>query len=228
MTKYNANQIYALARKAGFSTGEAVTATAVALAESGGDDAATGDLSLQTAKWGPSVGLWQVRTLKAETGKGTTRDINWLRASPENQAKAAYEIRSGKNGWGNWSVFTSGAYKSNVSAVEQSVGTQERIGGEQWWQKFTIVDNIASAVTGTDNNDVAANASAGANKVVGWTDNLNKILETLGSGEFWKRFGWGFGGAVLIIICIIVMLWSQKSKIVGGVVGDVVKTVKKG
>ena len=63
-------EIYALARGAGLGHDPAVTATAIALGESGGDPGAVGDLTLQNATWGPSIGLWQVRSVKAEKGTG--------------------------------------------------------------------------------------------------------------------------------------------------------------
>jgi len=228
-----AQQIYALARGAGFNAGEAVTATAIALAESGGRTDAVGDTTITTAKWGPSVGLWQVRTLKAETGKGSYRDIQWLQASPANQAKAAFEIRKGSNGWKNWSVFSSGAYKSKVDGVEQSVGQAAATGGTAWWQKVLGLPALgaaaaASAATGqTDAGDYVDAGAAVVSNSDGALAQAKKVLETLSSPEFWKRFGIGAAGVVLVLVAVIVMLWSQKSKIVGGVVGDVVKGVKK-
>ena len=42
--------------------------------------------------WGPSVGLFQIRTLKAETGTGSDRDIQRLLNNPAEQVKAALNI----------------------------------------------------------------------------------------------------------------------------------------
>ena len=64
------------------------------------------------------MGLWQVRTLKAETGKGTTRDINKLLADPNFQARSAWEISGGGRNYRPWSVYTSGAYSKNMSTVQ--------------------------------------------------------------------------------------------------------------
>lgn len=103
-------EIYAAARAAGLSPARAVTATAVALAESGGNPAAVGDVNLQTPVWGPSVGWWQVRTLKAATGSGGPRDITALQASPAAQAAAMATISRGGANFTPWTTYTSGAY----------------------------------------------------------------------------------------------------------------------
>jgi nucleoid-associated protein YgaU len=91
---------------------------------------ARGDLDLQTEVWGPSVGGFQIRTLKAETGKGTIRDIEWLTDQPRHQAKAARQI---KTGWGfkAWSTYTSGMYKAYLPELFPAApGTYIVLGGD--------------------------------------------------------------------------------------------------
>lgn len=111
MARRSASEIYATARAAGLSVAQAITATAIALAESSGDDRAVGDVGLQTGTWGPSVGLWQVRTLRAATGTGGVRDITWLTGDPTHQAAAMVAISGQGTDWSPWSVYTSGAYQ---------------------------------------------------------------------------------------------------------------------
>jgi hypothetical protein len=113
-----ASDIYATLIAAGFSKSAAVTMTAISLAESGGNPTARGDLGLQTATWGPSYGLFQVRTLKAETGKGTDRDINALATSDLRQAQAAYAISGKGITFGPWSTYTSGSYRKFLAQAE--------------------------------------------------------------------------------------------------------------
>lgn len=127
MAKLTAGQIYQAARAAGFSATSAVVATAVALAESGGDPASVGDQSLANSTWGPSVGLWQVRTLKSKTGTGDTRDIAALTGNIAAQAKAAFSISNGGIDWQPWSVFNSGTYQTfmgQAAAAASSGGTE--------------------------------------------------------------------------------------------------------
>lgn len=102
--------IYATARAAGLNSAQAIIATAIALAESGGDDTNIGDVSLQNGTWGPSVGLWQVRTLKAETGSGSDRDIQALQGNPARQARAMFNISEQGKNWSPWTVYTKGIY----------------------------------------------------------------------------------------------------------------------
>lgn len=108
-------QVYALLIQQGFTPAAATTMTAISGPESSYDDQAKGDIGLQTNQWGPSVGLFQIRTLKADTGKGTVRDINWLLASDANQAKAAYSISGGGKDFHPWSTYNSGAYKGYLA-----------------------------------------------------------------------------------------------------------------
>lgn len=123
MAKRTASEIYQAARAAGFSAAQATIATAVALAESSGDDTIVGDVSLQNNTWGPSVGLWQVRTLKADTGQGTDRDVQVLQGNPLRQAQAAYRISGQGADWSPWSVYTSGAYRQYLGQASQVATT---------------------------------------------------------------------------------------------------------
>ena len=109
-------QIYTLAHQAGLSAAAATTATAVALAESGGRTDAEGDIGLQNATWGPSVGLWQIRSLKAQYGTGGPRDASRLK-DPYFNAKAMVSISGGGGSWRPWSTYTSGKYKKYLSSA---------------------------------------------------------------------------------------------------------------
>lgn len=113
-------QIYAYARGAGLSAAAATTATAVALAESGGNTDAIGDVALEDAKWGPSVGLWQIRSLKAQTGTGQPRDAEQLTSPAFNAASMAQISGAGSN-FGAWTTFKNGTYKSHLSQVSSTV-----------------------------------------------------------------------------------------------------------
>jgi hypothetical protein len=107
-------QIYTLAHQAGLSAAAATTATAIALAESGGDPNAVGDVGLENATWGPSVGLWQIRSLKAQYGTGGTRDASRLK-DPYFNAKSMVAISGTGGSWKPWSTYTSGSYKKYLS-----------------------------------------------------------------------------------------------------------------
>jgi hypothetical protein len=113
-------EVVRLAQAAGFKGEGLVTAVAVAKAESGFDAEAAGDLSLVDAKWGPSLGLWQIRSLNAERGTGKTRDAGNLK-DPAFNARSAYAISGGGVSFSPWSVFKSGAYKQHLPAARNAI-----------------------------------------------------------------------------------------------------------
>jgi hypothetical protein len=122
-------QIYALARDVGqLDPAAAAVATAVALAESGGRTDAEGDIGLQDGKWGPSIGLWQIRSLKAEYGKGqSVRDGARLKDPQFNAFAMATISNHGKN-FNPWTTFTSGKYKSQAEQDQRRGPGHRRAG----------------------------------------------------------------------------------------------------
>jgi hypothetical protein len=108
--------VYQALLTAGFTPSAAKTMVAIAHAESGLNPTILGDISLENATWGPSYGLFQVRTLKAEQGTGSVRDQNWLSQSIANQAKAAYSISNHGGNFGPWSTYTHGSYRQFLSS----------------------------------------------------------------------------------------------------------------
>jgi hypothetical protein len=99
---------YSLARSAGFSATEARTMAAIARPESGLCTHARGDVGLQTATWGPSIGLWQVRSRKADYGTGRPRDASRLTDPAFNAASARSIYLS--QGYGAWTTHGSPGY----------------------------------------------------------------------------------------------------------------------
>lgn len=137
-------QAFTLLRGAGVSPSMATILTAVGGAESGWNPNAIGDVNLQDATWGPSVGIWQVRTLKAQTGTGGTRDINALKGNPTAQARAAASILHGQ-GLGAWTTYSSGAYKKflGTSAKNAAAAGSTSTTG----QNAGLLDGLGGAVT---------------------------------------------------------------------------------
>lgn len=124
MATLTPEQVYAQARSAGFSASQAVIMTAIAMGESGLRPDALGDTTIQTGTWGPSVGLWQVRTLKpgalaGARGADRYRDPARL-TDPAYNAAAAYAISGKGKTFQPWSVYTSGAYKKNLTRAQQA------------------------------------------------------------------------------------------------------------
>ncbi len=111
MTALTPQQVEADLYAAGMPVGAAVTMTAIAGAESGWRDDAVGDTNLEDATWGPSYGLYQIRTLKRDTGTGRDRDIAALAGNDLRPAQAAVNISQGGRDFSPWSTYTNGAFQ---------------------------------------------------------------------------------------------------------------------
>lgn len=118
-TVLSANEIAYYAKQAGFPDGEIALATAIAMAESGGNTRAH-----NTRPPDNSYGLWQINMYGTlAVGRRvmfgiTTNDALF---DPAVNARAALMIRRGQ-GWTAWSVYTSGAYKKHLTAAAAAAG----------------------------------------------------------------------------------------------------------
>lgn len=119
MTVRSPSEVYQYLIGAGFNPSSATTMVAIAQAESSLRDDARGDLGIQTSIWGPSYGLFQIRTLKQQTGTGQDRDIASL-VDPARQAAAAYRISDGGTDFSPWSTYTNGSYRQFLGTAIDS------------------------------------------------------------------------------------------------------------
>jgi len=95
----NLAQLQALAASVGFP--DPALAAAVAMAESGGNPNAIGDLTL-----GRSIGLWQIN-LAAHPNYDEAGLMN-----PTTNAQAAFSISRGGTVWTPWTTYNTGAYEA--------------------------------------------------------------------------------------------------------------------
>lgn len=114
MPKLSHSEIYKLATDAGFNQQSALTATAVALAESGGNTDAH-----NTTPPDDSYGLWQINML-GSLGPARMKQFGISSPSqlfdPKTNAKAAFIIyKNAGYRFSPWTTFTSGAYKSHLA-----------------------------------------------------------------------------------------------------------------
>lgn len=113
-TVLSANEIAYYAKAAGFPDGEVGLATAIAMAESGGNTRAHNERPPDN-----SYGLWQINmygTLAVARRAMFGIATNDALFDPATNARAALMIRRGQ-GWTAWSVYTSGAYKKHLTAA---------------------------------------------------------------------------------------------------------------
>ena len=96
--------------KAGFNVEQAKIMYAIVGGESNYRQEAVGDTTIQTSKWGPSVTMFQIRTLKAEKDSGSCRDIVALQASLDFSAQCAYLISGQGTNFNPWTAYLNGSY----------------------------------------------------------------------------------------------------------------------
>lgn len=120
MATLTINQIAALALSVGLSGEAAAIATAIAMGESNGNTEARGDTTITNATWGPSIGLWQVRSINSQRGSGGERD-ELANTDPTHNAKAMMSISGGGKNWRPWSVYTSGKYRAYLAQARLAV-----------------------------------------------------------------------------------------------------------
>lgn len=121
----NIDLVASVAHKAGFRDTALLVAICVALAESKGQPDAEGDISLQNDKWGPSVGLWQIRTLREPENyyhPDTLRVYDEL-FDPAKNAEAAYAISKHGTDFSPWSTFIDNKYREYLNDVITYIST---------------------------------------------------------------------------------------------------------
>lgn len=140
MTLFSQEDIREMCREAGFGDQDSRIASAVALCESTevvagttyADSEKIGDLSIQDEIYGPSVGLFQIRSLKSQTGSGGYRDEIALR-NPRHNIKSAKQIRI-TQGWEAWTRYRTGAYKAYLPDMfPPAPGTYRVRAGETYY-----------------------------------------------------------------------------------------------
>jgi len=136
MATLSISQIRDTASKAGFQGKDLDVATAVALAESGGNTNAHNSKPPDN-----SYGLWQINML-GDLGPSRRKQFgiatNDQLFDPNVNAKAAYAIYKG-SGWKAWTTYTSGKYKGFMPAETGEYGLVKNDGSFN-------VDNPAAAI----------------------------------------------------------------------------------
>jgi hypothetical protein len=144
----SASTLHADLLAAGLSPAASDTLTGIAGAESSYTTTAVGDVALENAEWGPSVGIFQVRTLKSETGTGSVRDINWLQGNLAHQIQAALSISKQGTDFTPWSTYNDGAYLKFEPGGSGAAGSTDT--GSTDADNASLLGGLTSGVT----NDV--------------------------------------------------------------------------
>lgn len=127
----------------GFRGEALVTALAVAKAESD-LDAWVQNNSANDYKWGPAVGLFQVRTLRnpsAASGLDRQRVLADMKY-PARNAKFAYELSKGGKNWKPWTAYTNGSYRKFIEqAREWALNPDEEKANTKGAPSVPLTDN---------------------------------------------------------------------------------------
>lgn len=211
-------QIYAAARAAGFSPSESVIATAIAMAESGGNPAATH----HNTNGSTDYGLWQINSVHSDLLSGGAK---WQ--DPATNARMARSVYLSQ-GWHAWSTYNSGAYKKETNphmaatlknshdSVPVSTGDGGGIGGFLGGLGNDLLGGPTAGLPKQDQPNVGGDlAGLGSGAVKLGSGVLGSLvpsgLAAVFTVEFWERFGWGLLGFILALIGIGFMIESNKT-----------------
>lgn len=182
---------------------KATVATAISFAENASHDLqALGDLSIQDAKWGPSAGLWQIRTLKAERGTGADRDLDLILSDTTGIIQASIMARISRNGtvWQPWSVYTQPPYPYRA-------------------QMAAAADAVENKVTHRAGlGDVPAIVAGSAANAVGLGGVAN-FVALLMSWATWQRVLTIAAGAVLFVAGVAFLAVDLRTQVTAAAVG---------
>ena len=138
------------------------TAYAVSIAESGGRSNAVGDVGLQDSKWGPSIGLFQIRSLKHwQQYNDPYRDASRL-PNPNYNVKAAWAKSSHGQSFKAWSTYTGGSFLKHLSEAD-SMAKQAGVGGPA--ASVNLPSNFSPAGGMNNQSITISGGRSGANQV---------------------------------------------------------------
>jgi Lysozyme like domain len=198
-------------------------AVAIATAESGREPRKLGDQSLQTDVWGPSVGLWQIRSLKADKGTGRTRDADKL-VDPASNSKAMVEISKKGADWSPWSVTKlsdpAGRLRYQAAlplAATATAAAMAKRGVSQTAEEAEqVIDQTAGAL-----GQLASTVSDAVQTPA-------RILNWLTEPGTWARIAFFTAGGVAVLLGLALVVKGPMTEVASAVgAGKALKTLKK-
>ena len=160
-----------------------------------------------------SVGLWQINYLGGLLGPRTQRygSPQQLAADPNAQARAAVDLAGGGSGLGNWSTYTSGAYRANLGNSPSMGGGNSSVGGGV----LTAANTTGAAAPASDTAEHCLVKAPSAN--FGLFDIGGNCLFGTAQARAIGGGGLVLGGAVLLLggIAIIVSGGKQNALVAG-------------
>lgn len=190
-TNLASSDLYTLARSAGLSDTTAVTAAAIALAESGGNPAALGDKN-NPSPGCASYGLWQINYCPARDAGTIRQQVAQDPTNVQLNAQAMAQISGNGKSFTPWTTYRDGAYKKFIAPPGSGV---------ELLDPGDTVSNDDGGVLGDIGNAVA-------NGVTAATDPLSTLTSLLGvllAGSTWYRVGLFVLGLTAAIFAFVII-----------------------
>jgi cell wall-associated NlpC family hydrolase len=166
MPRYSAEQIYAFARKAGFSPDESATMTAISLAESGGNSRAHNPFGED------SRGLWQIN---AQAHPDLAAKFNLY--DPLQNAKAAFAVSKGGEDVSPWTVTHGGNSARYIRFREEAEQAAIAFGDGPGHGVWTGTPGYGHRLSAGGGGETAVAATATDNAAGGDNQALDKFLD---------------------------------------------------
>lgn len=213
MGRLTAQQIAGYAQAAGFPPEELARATAVALAESGGDPGA----SHVNTNGSVDYGLWQINTVHG----GLLNQGN--KFDPLDNAKMALTVWRGAGGkWSPWSVYNNG--RSQGFMAQATLAAAKPVPPASPAGASAPGSATAPGAPGEAGGTAQGSAPASAPNPV--ADAITSVLspitglvekfKTILNVNFWWRLGAGILGVIMILVSFV-MISGQSSTVQGAV-----------
>jgi hypothetical protein len=171
----------------GFRGKSLQTAFAVALAESGGKAVNPGDVDIQNSTYGPSMGVFQIRSYKDPKkwgAAGQWRDGKKLN-DPTFNLQAAWNISNQGKNWDAWSAYKNGSfskYLDDAQAAARKAGIKVGFYGDERTQEGLTYTHKDEVLMTKMEADRIRNRPAGAGGG-GITVNMNVNIARAGIEE---------------------------------------------
>jgi hypothetical protein len=176
--------LYLYVRQAGWTGADAVLATAVALAESGGDPKATS----KNPDGGTNVGYFQLDTPGGEGAGYTVAQLQ----DPALNARVAYAawVRDGRTFTKHWSTANNGAAGAHLAEAQQAAGSAGGTFQQLLDLQNTYINAVKAPAAGVKDVVTAPLTAAEAGL---------KAFSWLSDSSNWVRIAYGVIGAALVI-----------------------------
>jgi hypothetical protein len=192
---YSIAQLYAAAVAAGFKGQNAVTATAISLAEnSGRNPSAVNHNSNGTT----DHGAWQINSVHLTPAfVSTYGNVNDL----QDKARRAYAVYKSQ-GFGAWTTYNSGAYRAHLGEATAVAKKNPSLGKGLLDATLNPIGSLYGIASGN---------GIGSVNPLGGVNAIGDFFSHLTDSGMWKRIGIGALAVLLILFGVVLMLESNKT-----------------